>query len=171
MLGRKNKLRRSPSLISRKSIRREEGSRKYDPGGINQLPTVHNVERNNTMFGDGNGPPPRKTPWELYNDKASLYDREMLKEWDDNLSILLVFVSLFHGFLPVWQYSDLLVGVYLSLGWRLTAPRTETLRPWSIPSPIASDIPYLDTDHTTGRTLLWCPHHVHYRKYDLLNTR
>ncbi|KIM22253.1 hypothetical protein M408DRAFT_79290, partial [Serendipita vermifera MAFF 305830] len=41
----------------------------------------------------GDGLPPRKTPWELYNDKAALYDREMLKEWDDNLSILLVFVT------------------------------------------------------------------------------
>jgi hypothetical protein len=33
------------------------------------------------------------TPWELYNEKAKLYDREMLREWDENLSILLIFVS------------------------------------------------------------------------------
>jgi len=33
------------------------------------------------------------SPWEQYNDKARRYDREMLKEWEENLSILLVFVS------------------------------------------------------------------------------
>jgi len=38
--------------------------------------------------------PPEQTPWQLYNEKAINYDREMIKEWEDDLSILLLFVSL-----------------------------------------------------------------------------
>lgn len=56
------------------------------------------------MLEGDNDPPPRKTPWELYNDRAALYDREMLKEWDDNLSTLLLFVSTSYQ-LQLWQYS------------------------------------------------------------------
>ena len=40
------------------------------------------------------GQTPGPNAWELYNDKARLFDQEMLKEWEGNLSILLVFVRL-----------------------------------------------------------------------------
>ncbi|PVF99309.1 hypothetical protein CPB86DRAFT_783924 [Serendipita vermifera] len=36
---------------------------------------------------------PKGPPWKMYNEKASIYDKEMLKEWGDILSILLIFVS------------------------------------------------------------------------------
>ncbi|KAG8756100.1 hypothetical protein FRC14_003380, partial [Serendipita sp. 396] len=36
-------------------------------------------------------PTKEKSHWELYNDLALVYDREMIKEWDDSLSLMLVF--------------------------------------------------------------------------------
>jgi hypothetical protein len=39
----------------------------------------------------------KKTPWEQYNETAQIYDNEAVKEWEDNLSILLVFVSVLSG--------------------------------------------------------------------------
>jgi hypothetical protein len=47
----------------------------------------------NDLGSDSLTTPPQTTPWELYNERAHIYDRETLKEWEDNLSILLVFVS------------------------------------------------------------------------------
>jgi hypothetical protein len=46
--------------------------------------------RTGSPNGDSSG---EKTPWELYNERAQIYDRETIKEWEDNLSIHLVFVS------------------------------------------------------------------------------
>jgi hypothetical protein len=34
------------------------------------------------------------TAWEIYNHKASEIDREMIKDWNDSLNTLLIFVSL-----------------------------------------------------------------------------
>jgi hypothetical protein len=33
------------------------------------------------------------TAWEIYNHKASEIDREMIKDWNDSLNTLLIFVS------------------------------------------------------------------------------
>jgi hypothetical protein len=33
------------------------------------------------------------TAWEIYNHKASEVDREMIKDWNDSLNTLLIFVS------------------------------------------------------------------------------
>jgi hypothetical protein len=33
------------------------------------------------------------TAWEIYNHKASGIDKEMIKDWNDNLNTLLIFVS------------------------------------------------------------------------------
>jgi hypothetical protein len=33
------------------------------------------------------------TAWEIYNRKAALYDRELVKDWNDSLNTLLIFVS------------------------------------------------------------------------------
>jgi hypothetical protein len=42
------------------------------------------------------GPPKdARTGWDLYNDRTLTSDREMIKEWNDNLSNLLIFVSRF----------------------------------------------------------------------------
>jgi hypothetical protein len=34
------------------------------------------------------------TAWEIYNHKASEVDRELIKDWNDNLNTLLIFVSI-----------------------------------------------------------------------------
>jgi hypothetical protein len=47
----------------------------------------------NDLGTDSSTARPETTPWELYNERAHIYDKETLKEWEDNLSILLVFVS------------------------------------------------------------------------------
>jgi hypothetical protein len=33
------------------------------------------------------------TAWEIYNHRASEIDREMIKDWNDSLNTLLIFVS------------------------------------------------------------------------------
>jgi hypothetical protein len=33
------------------------------------------------------------TAWEIYNHKAAEIDREMIKDWNDSLNTLLIFVS------------------------------------------------------------------------------
>jgi hypothetical protein len=35
----------------------------------------------------------RRSTWDTYNETATIFDVEMLKEWEDNLTVLLVFVS------------------------------------------------------------------------------
>ncbi|PVF99314.1 hypothetical protein CPB86DRAFT_703662, partial [Serendipita vermifera] len=50
---------------------------------------------------------PKGSPWEMYNERASIYDREMLKEWEDTLSILLVFTALFSAILTAFIISSL----------------------------------------------------------------
>lgn len=42
------------------------------------------------------------TAWEIYNRKAALYDRELVKDWNDSLNTLLIFVSSF----PVNESTD-----------------------------------------------------------------
>ncbi|KAG8842105.1 hypothetical protein FRB91_004419 [Serendipita sp. 411] len=48
-----------------------------------------------------------KSHWELYNDLALVYDREMIKEWDDSLSLMLVFGALFSGVLTAFIISSI----------------------------------------------------------------
>jgi len=36
------------------------------------------------------------TAWEIYNDRALTIDREIIKDWNDSLNILLIFVSSFY---------------------------------------------------------------------------
>jgi hypothetical protein len=43
---------------------------------------------------DATQPSTTTTPWELYNDKAAALDRDMLKQWDNDLSTLLIFVCI-----------------------------------------------------------------------------
>jgi hypothetical protein len=35
------------------------------------------------------------TPWELYIDKATISDQNMIKQWDSDLSTLLIFVGIY----------------------------------------------------------------------------
>ncbi|KAG8835720.1 hypothetical protein FRC17_001511 [Serendipita sp. 399] len=48
-----------------------------------------------------------KSHWEVYNDLALVYDREMIKEWDDSLSLMLVFGALFSGVLTAFIVRSL----------------------------------------------------------------
>ncbi|KAG8849460.1 hypothetical protein FRB91_009872 [Serendipita sp. 411] len=48
-----------------------------------------------------------KSHWELYNDLALVYDREMIKEWDDSLSLILVFGALFSGVITAFIMSSI----------------------------------------------------------------
>lgn len=34
-----------------------------------------------------------ETAWEIYNQRAGIVDKERIKDWNDSLSVLLVFVS------------------------------------------------------------------------------
>ncbi|PVF99313.1 hypothetical protein CPB86DRAFT_757098 [Serendipita vermifera] len=61
----------------------------------------------NNLGTDTSNARPQTTPWELYNERAHIYDRETLKEWEDNLSILLVFTALFSGILTAFIVSSL----------------------------------------------------------------
>jgi hypothetical protein len=63
----------------------------------------------------GNGPastaepeaaPPQKSAWELYNERATPYDKEMLGEWEETLNNLLVFVSVHNIAGWSWQETD-----------------------------------------------------------------
>jgi hypothetical protein len=36
------------------------------------------------------------TAWEVYNKRAAIVDRELIKDWNDGLNTLLIFVSFFH---------------------------------------------------------------------------
>ncbi|PVF99317.1 hypothetical protein CPB86DRAFT_731646, partial [Serendipita vermifera] len=49
----------------------------------------------------------KKTPWDLYNERAQIYDRETIKEWEDTLSIHLVFAALFSGILTAFIIASL----------------------------------------------------------------
>ncbi|PVF99319.1 hypothetical protein CPB86DRAFT_703541, partial [Serendipita vermifera] len=59
------------------------------------------------MIKTSNDAPEKKTPWELYNQRAQLYDRDTIKEWEDNLSILLVFAALFSAILTAFIIASL----------------------------------------------------------------
>ncbi|KAG8756101.1 hypothetical protein FRC14_003381 [Serendipita sp. 396] len=48
-----------------------------------------------------------KSHWELYNDLALVYDREMIKEWDDSLSLMLVFAALFSAVLTAFIIASI----------------------------------------------------------------
>ncbi|PVF97650.1 hypothetical protein CPB86DRAFT_672260, partial [Serendipita vermifera] len=47
------------------------------------------------------------TPWDLYNDKATALDRDMLKQWDNELSTLLIFAALFSAILTAFLIAIL----------------------------------------------------------------
>ena len=34
------------------------------------------------------------TAWEIYNDRAQTIDRELIRDWNDSLNTLLIFVSI-----------------------------------------------------------------------------
>lgn len=34
-----------------------------------------------------------ETAWEIYNTRATVYDKELIKDWNDSLNTLLIFVS------------------------------------------------------------------------------
>ncbi|KAG8867663.1 hypothetical protein FRC20_005194 [Serendipita sp. 405] len=52
-------------------------------------------------------PTKEKSHWELYNDLALVYDREMIKEWDDSLSLMLVFGALFSAVLTAFIIASI----------------------------------------------------------------
>jgi hypothetical protein len=72
-----------------------------EPSRINTDPSSQKNE-DNVFDPNVSNDRPKKSPWELYNERASIYDRETLKEWEDTLSILLVFVS--YAKPPMWNY-------------------------------------------------------------------
>lgn len=42
------------------------------------------------------GPPTRRIPetaWQIYNRRAAIYDKELIKDWNNSLNTLLIFVS------------------------------------------------------------------------------
>jgi hypothetical protein len=49
--------------------------------------------RNPNRSGDPHVVTKDTTAWEIYNHKASEIDREMIKDWNDSLNTLLIFVS------------------------------------------------------------------------------
>jgi hypothetical protein len=67
--------------------------RKRDLGDTNRDPATVGMPAEKDTTVPAAEIPSGQTPWQLYNEKAMIYDREMLKEWEDNLSLLLVFVS------------------------------------------------------------------------------
>lgn len=42
------------------------------------------------------------TAWEIYNDRASTYDREMIKDWNESLNTLLIFAALYSAVLTAF---------------------------------------------------------------------
>ncbi|KAG8852892.1 hypothetical protein FRB91_005753 [Serendipita sp. 411] len=48
-----------------------------------------------------------KSHWELYNELALVYDREMIKEWDDSLSLMLIFGALFSAVLTAFIIASI----------------------------------------------------------------
>jgi hypothetical protein len=48
--------------------------------------------RKKTAWDSANEKTP-ETAWEIYNNRAIVYDKELIKDWNDGLSTLLIFVS------------------------------------------------------------------------------
>lgn len=44
------------------------------------------------------------TAWEIYNNRAATYDKELIKDWNDSLNTLLVFVNFIFTFDPRIEY-------------------------------------------------------------------
>jgi hypothetical protein len=44
--------------------------------------------------------PELATAWELYNRRAAIFDKELVKDWNDSLSTLLIFVRDYFAGLP-----------------------------------------------------------------------
>ncbi|PVG03063.1 hypothetical protein CPB86DRAFT_779957 [Serendipita vermifera] len=70
-----------------------------------------NPNRSAKLFGRGREPKQPGDPlvvtdetsaWEIYNHKASEVDREMLKDWNDNLNTLLIFTALYSAVLTAF---------------------------------------------------------------------
>lgn len=55
------------------------------------LPLKSNKGGDRPELATGTAP---ETAWEIYNKKAARIDKEMVKDWNDSLTVLLVFVSL-----------------------------------------------------------------------------
>ncbi|PVF93281.1 hypothetical protein CPB86DRAFT_715783, partial [Serendipita vermifera] len=51
---------------------------------------------------DGLGAYYQRSTWDAYNDTATIFDVEMLKEWEDNLTVMLVFAALFSAILTAF---------------------------------------------------------------------
>ncbi|PVF96426.1 hypothetical protein CPB86DRAFT_874976 [Serendipita vermifera] len=73
--------------------------------------TENNMNHSAKLFGLGKEPKrpgdplvmtDRTTAWEIYNHKASEVDREMIKDWNDNLNTLLIFTALYSAVLTAF---------------------------------------------------------------------
>lgn len=59
-------------------------------------------KRTTTGDGVGIGNNIPATAWEIYNKRAATYDKELIKDWNDSLNTLLVFVSFL--FSSIFEY-------------------------------------------------------------------